>query len=92
VDEQAIIAAVDCLNAQAATLPDDVPFSHEGVYPEFDYEPFSPSMYLLLIEEEMRDVEAKIRHEADPDRRRHLERLCTMLLQCAIALRETGVE
>jgi hypothetical protein len=79
MDEQAIIAAVEKLNEQLATL--DIWCSMEGLYPEFDYPDHSPSVYLYLLEEEMKQAETSGNAQ-----------LVTILMQCVIALRSAGVE
>lgn len=90
MNEAAVIAAVDRLNEQLRTLPDNVPCSLEELYPEFDYPDHSPQVYLALVKDEMQAVEEKIR-QAELGRREPLEQLCSMLLQCAVALTEAGV-
>jgi hypothetical protein len=90
MDERAIIAAVDKLNEDLKTLPEWVPCSIDGLYPEFDYEPFGPHVYLRLLEQEMKDADKILK--AHPDEQIVVERLITMLMQCAIALRQAGVK
>lgn len=91
MNEAAIIAAVDRLNEQLQTLPDWVPCLIDGLYPEFDHPDHSPQMYLALVRDEMKTVEEKIR-QAEPGQRELLEQLCSVLLQCVVALTEAGVE
>jgi hypothetical protein len=79
MDEAAIIAAVERLNEQLATL--DIGCLVEGLYPEFDYPDHSPGVYLSLLEEEMKQAEAAGNTQ-----------LVTILMQCAAALRSAGVE
>lgn len=91
MNEATIIAAVDRLNEQLRTLPDDVPCSIEEIYPEFDYPPHSPEVYLVLLEEEARAVKAKI-DQAEKGRADDLKRLLAMLVECAVVLRLAGVK
>ncbi len=79
MDEQAIMAAVERLNEQLATL--DIGCALEGLYPEFDCPDHSPGVYLYLLEEEMKQAETKGNAQ-----------LVTILMQCATALRSAGVE
>jgi len=91
MDEAAIIAAVDRLNEQLQLLPNWVPCGIDGLYPEFDYADHGPDMYLALVEVEMCEAEGRLMR-AEEGEKEALTRLVTMLMQCAIALREAGVE
>jgi len=90
MDEEAIMAAVDRLNEQLKTLPDWVPCAIDGLYPEFDHPDHSPAIYLALVEVEMRETEGRLMRWTEYDRE-PFERLITMLMQCAIALKQAGV-
>lgn len=79
MDEAAIIAAVERLNEELEAL--NIGCSLEGLYPEFDYPDHSPSVYLHLLEEEMKQAEAAGNAQ-----------LVTILMDCATALRGAGVE
>lgn len=89
-DEQAIIVAVNRLNEQLRTIPDTVYLPLEGFYPEFDNPDCGPEVYLVLVESEITWVSQKL-EQALPDHREPLERLKTMLEECATALRRAGV-
>lgn len=90
MNEAAIIAAVDRFNAQLRTLPDWVPCSIDGLYPEFDYPDHSPEIYLALVEDEVRTVKARI-DQADESQREPLQQLLTMLVECSIDVQLAGV-
>lgn len=90
VNEEQIIAAVDHLNEQLLTLSDAIPSSLEGLYPEFDYPDCGPEIYLVLLEEEIKRVEEKIK-QAEESQDDSLQRLLAMLLECATALWRAGV-
>jgi len=90
MNEAAIIAAVDHLNEQLLTLPDDIPCSLEGLYPDFDFPDCGPEMYLALLEDEARQVKAKI-GQAEEGPQAPLQRLLLMLVKCAVVLRLAGV-
>lgn len=88
MNEADIIAAVDRLNEQLKTLPDSVPCSIDGLYPDFEFLDCGPEMYLTALVDELQDVEEKLMVAPDAG----LQRLREMLIECAIALRSAGVE
>jgi hypothetical protein len=89
MDEKAIMAAVDRLNEQLTTLPDNVPCSLDGLYPDFEFpDDCGPQMYLAVLVDEIQEVEETLLIAPEAER----QQLRTMLLECAIALRSAGVE
>lgn len=89
-DEKAIMEAVNRLNEQLRTIPDTVYCPVEGLAPEFDNPDCGPEVYLFMVEEEVTHVSRQI-EQALADHREPLERLKTMLEECATALRSAGV-
>ena len=89
-DQAAITAAVDTLNAQVQTLPDSTPFSLEGVFPVFDEPEHGPEVYLALLEGELAEVDEQI-EMSEESQQEPLQRLKSMLLECASALHSAGV-
>ena len=88
MDEAAIIAAVERLNEQLQTLPDSVPCSIDGLYPDFEFLDCGPEMYLVALNDELKDVEEKLAVAPDTE----LQRLREMLIECAVALGKAGVQ
>ena len=85
-----ITAAVKQLHEQLLALPDTLPCSLEGLYPEFGNSDCGPEMYLVLLREEIRGVEEAI-ERSDERQRQPLESFRVMLLECAAAFRRAGV-
>ena len=90
MNEAAIIAAVDRLNEQLKTLPDWLGCAMEDLYPDFDFPECGPEMYLALLEDEARQVKARI-EQAEESQHDAFTRLLAMLVECAVVLRLAGV-
>jgi|SRR6266699_86624 len=90
IDQEAIVAAIEHLNEQLQTLPDDVPCSLENLYPDFDDPDCDAYVYMAMLMLEIRDTEQDIQlvgyDNAEP-----LRRLLTMLQECVSALERAGV-
>lgn len=52
MQEVAVMAAVDRLNALLVTLPELIPCLIEGIYPEFGYPDCGSEKYLALLEDQ----------------------------------------
>jgi len=90
MNEQAIIAAVDRLNEQLRTLPDWLGCPMEDLYPDFDDPDCGPEVYLALLEDEARQIKARV-EQAEENQIEPLQRLLAMLVECAVVLRLAGV-
>lgn len=88
LDEKAVMAAVDHLNEQLATLPDGVYCPIEGLYPEFGMPVCGPEAYFVLLTVEVESVERQIEQSDDKE---PLQRLLAMLQDCVSALNSAGV-
>lgn len=88
MNEADIIKAVERLNEQLKTLPDSVPCSIDGLYPDFEFLDCGPEIYLATLTDELQDVEEKLMVAPEAS----LQQLREMLIECAIALGKAGVE
>ena len=85
-----VTAAINRLNEQLKLLPDDVPCSLEGLYPDFDDPDTDAYAYMAMLRLEIRDTEQDI-ELVGYDNAEPLRRLLTMLRECASALERAGV-
>jgi len=90
IDEKAVMAAVDRLNEQLASLPEGIYCPLDGLYPEFGMPDCGPEVYLTMVENEITLVGRQI-EQALAERREPLQRLLAMLQDCAYALQRAGV-
>ena len=88
MNEAEIITAVERLNEQLKTLPDSVPCSIDGLYPDFEFLDCGPQVYMTALTDELQGVEEKLMVALEAG----LQQLRSMLIECAIALRNAGVE
>jgi hypothetical protein len=91
VDQEAVIRAIDTLNDQVKTLPNEIPCSIEDVYPVFDDPDMDAYAYLALLKAEVRDTQQDI-ELVGYDQSEPLRRLLQMLQDCVSALRRAGIE
>lgn len=89
--EATISAAVNRLNERLKTLPDWLGCAMEDLYPDFDFPECGPEMYLALLEDEAKQVKARI-EQAEESQQAPLRQLLLMLIECAVVLRLAGVE
>lgn len=90
MSREEVVAAIDRLNEQLKTLPDDVPCSLEDLYPDFDDPDLNEYAYWTMlfaeIETTEKDIELIGYDKAEP-----LRRLLAMLRECASALERAGI-
>ena len=85
-----VTAAIDHLNEQLKTLPDEVPCSLEGLYPDFDDPDLNEYAYWTLLSREIEDTEKDI-ELVGYENAELLRRLLAMLRECASALERPGI-
>ncbi len=85
-----VTVAIERLNEQLKTLPDDVPCALEGLYPDFDDPDLNEYAYWTLLGREIEDTERDI-ELVGHDKAELLRRLLAMLRECASALERAGI-
>lgn len=85
-----VTAAIDRLNEQLKTLPDEVPCSLEGLYPDFDDPDLNEYAYWTMLMTEIEGTEKDI-ELVGFDNAELLRRLLAMLQECASALERAGI-
>jgi hypothetical protein len=85
-----VLAAIEHLNEQLQTLPDDVPCSLEGLYPDFDEPDMNEYVYLTMLLAEIQSTEQDIELVGD-EKAEPLRQLLAMLRECASALERAGI-
>jgi hypothetical protein len=90
VNQEEVIAAITRFNEQLKSLPDDVPCSLEDLYPDFNDPDCDAYAYLALLMMDIASVEKEIA-DASEAQVGPLQRLLTMLQECASALERAGI-
>ena len=89
--ESKVMHAVEDLQFSLKLLPDDRVCRLEDLYPDEESETSSVSMYLLLIENEMKEYERKMMEADPPQMDEYQQHAYTALQICATRLRKIGV-